>query len=230
MVGIYIVNINTAIDPSLINRMLPYLSIDRQNKVAKFRMFDDVHRSVIAELLIRSLIIDQLDIANRDIKFGENTYHKPYLQSHTNFEFNLTHSGEWVACAIDHHSVGIDIEHMVNSNLDIAKRFFTPREYEDLIKSDVSEQRNYFYKLWTLKESYIKAVGKGLYIPLDSFSMDINDRNEVTMDKEENDIPYFFHTRQVNSDYMLSVCSMTNHCSIPTIIHEEELINSFLVS
>lgn len=210
--------------------MLPYLSIDRQNRIAKLRMFDDVHRSVIAELLIRSLIIDQLDIANHDIKFGENTYHKPSLQSHPTFEFNLSHSGEWVACAIDHHCVGIDIEQMLNSNLDIAKRFFTPREYDDLIRRDTAEQRTHFYKLWTLKESYIKAVGKGLHIPLNSFSMDINDRNEITMVKEENDTTYFFNTLQVNSDYMLSVCSTTNHYSKPTVIHEEELINSFLVS
>ncbi|OAB26550.1 hypothetical protein PMSD_25550 [Paenibacillus macquariensis subsp. defensor] len=230
MVGIYMVNINTAIDPSLIRQMIPYLSTDRQNKVARLRMFDDVHRSVIAELLIRSLIIDQLNIPNRNIKFGENTYHKPYLQSHSTFEFNLSHSGEWVACAIDHHCVGIDIEQMKSSNLDIAKRFFTPREYEDLMQKDGSEQRNYFYKLWTLKESYIKAVGKGLHIPLDSFSMDINDKNEITMDKEENDIPYFFNTSPVNSDYMLSVCSKTNHCSTPTVIQEDELIHSFLVS
>ncbi|MEC0090301.1 4'-phosphopantetheinyl transferase family protein [Paenibacillus macquariensis] len=229
MVGIYIVNINTAIDPSLINKMLPYLSLDRQNKVSKLRMFDDVHRSVIAELLIRSLIIDQLNIPNRNIRFGENTYHKPYLQSHANFEFNLSHSGEWVACAIDHHCVGIDIEQMLDINLEIAKRFFTPREYEDLIQRDTSVQQTHFYKLWTLKESYIKAVGKGLHIPLDSFSIDINDRNEITMEKED-DIPYFLHTRQVNSEYMLSVCSTTNHCSTLTVIHEEELINSFLLS
>ncbi|OAB47895.1 4'-phosphopantetheinyl transferase family protein [Paenibacillus antarcticus] len=230
MVGIYIVNINTAIDPSLINKMLPYLSIDRQNKVSKLRIFDDVHRSVIAELLIRSIIIDQLNIPNSDIRFGENTYHKPYLQSHSNFEFNLSHSGEWVACAIDHHVVGIDIEQMLDINLEIAKRFFTLREYEDLMQKDSSEQRNYFYKLWTLKESYIKAVGKGLHIPLNSFSMDINDRNEITIDKEQNDSPYFFNTSQVNSDYMLSVCSTANHCSTPTVLHEEELINSFLLS
>lgn len=210
--------------------MIPYLSIDRQNRIAKLRMVDDVHRSVIAELLIRSLIIDQLNIPSSNIRFGENTYHKPYVQSHSNFEFNLSHSGEWVACAIDHHAVGIDIEQMIDINMDIAKRFFTPREYENLIQRDPSEQRTYFYKLWTLKESYIKAVGKGLHIPLDSFSVDINERNEITMNKEENDIPYFFNTCQVDSDYILSVCSTTNQCSKPTIIQEEELIKLFLQS
>ena len=56
-------------------------------------------------------------------------------------------------------------------NMDIAKRYFHITEFNALLDCDPSVRLSRFFDLWTLKESYIKAVGKGLHLPLDSFAL-----------------------------------------------------------
>jgi 4'-phosphopantetheinyl transferase len=68
--------------------------------------------------------------------------------------------------------VGVDVESRTHdtSCVDIAERFFSPREVEDFRSLSGDEQRGRFYDLWTLKKAYIKARGMGLALPLDGFS------------------------------------------------------------
>ena len=66
--------------------------------------------------------------------------------------------------------IGVDIEKIQLIDLKVAQRFFSEKEYEDLIAKTSSERIAYFYDLWTLKESLTKTLGIGLTIPLNSFS------------------------------------------------------------
>lgn len=227
MLEIYILKINKKIDTSLINKVLHYLSFEKQKKIKKFRSYDDARRSITAELLVRSLVMEKLKITNDEIAFGENAYQKPYLKSTSKFEYNVSHSGEWVVCAIDCHPVGIDVEQIMPINFDIAKNYFTSEEYGNLIQCEASEKLTYFYKLWTLKESYIKAIGKGLSISLDSFSFHMDVGDQTIMVKEGIYPLYYLTTFPLEPDYVLSVCAARNYFSKPIIIREEELIASF---
>jgi 4'-phosphopantetheinyl transferase len=90
------------------------------------------------------------------------------------FAYNLSHSGEYVLCAIsdtDDHSlkIGCDVEIIKEAKLILAKRFFAKDEYEKLLTfSDDKELLNRrFYRFWVLKESLMKATGQGMKIPLD---------------------------------------------------------------
>ena len=87
--------------------------------------------------------------------------------------FNISHSHERVMCAIGDVPVGCDVQKIEDKSeraLKIAKRFFTKEEFEKLMSVEEKEERNaFFFLMWTLKESYIKCVGGGLGIPLDSF-------------------------------------------------------------
>ena len=87
--------------------------------------------------------------------------------------FNLSHSGCKVMCVLGPIPVGCDIEYIKKANAGIAKRFFSAKDNELLDEaSEYGEQkyRECFYRLWTLKESYIKCTGQGLKCSMDSFS------------------------------------------------------------
>lgn len=228
MVEVYLVKINAGIDSSLINKVMSCLSAEKRNRVGKFRKEDDARRSITSELLVRSLAMNKLNLNNSEIAFGENAYKKPFLKSASSFEFNVSHSGDWVVCAIDTEPVGIDVEQIKPIEFDIAKNFFTAEEYRSLTLSKPSEQLPYFYELWTLKESYIKAVGIGLSLPLDSFSFR---KDEVlrTITVEEGAYPlYYLQTIRLESNYVLSVCSVRNDAFTPIVVQEDALMKTFV--
>jgi len=94
-----------------------------------------------------------------------NSNQKPYLKN-SKFYFNLSHSGNYVAMAVSEAEVGIDIEQISPYSKEVVQRCFVPQESEwlDEQKNDAS-----FYKLWTAKESIMKAAGKGLEMAPESF-------------------------------------------------------------
>ncbi len=80
---------------------------------------------MIGELLVRTLTNKKLKIGNERIVWGKNHYGKPYLNGYPNYYFNISHSGEFVVCAISNNPVGIDIEQIKQIEYEeIAKSFF----------------------------------------------------------------------------------------------------------
>nr|WP_170950088.1 MULTISPECIES: 4'-phosphopantetheinyl transferase superfamily protein [Bacillus cereus group] len=166
----------------------------------------DVNRTLIGDLLIRSLICQKYKINNEEIRFKYNEYGKPFVENFSDFHFNLSHSGEWVVCTTANFNVGIDIEKVSEIEaLKLAKEFFSADEFYDISNMNSDEQINYFYDLWTLKESYIKTIGKGLYTQLNSFSIKKESRALILY----KNIPKNFYFKQYNIDpnYKLSACA-----------------------
>ena len=98
--------------------------------------------------------------------------HIPEEQFGSKVHINLSHSANLIACAISAAGrIGIDLEKVRPlQDLDgIATRFFSAPEYRLITLAEASEKLGLFYTIWTLKESFIKAVGKGLSMPLDNF-------------------------------------------------------------
>jgi len=89
--------------------------------------------------------------------------------------FNLSHANGLTSCAVVlDHEIGIDVEDSIRKiDINIADRFFSRQESEYLGQTREKDKKNVFFDFWTLKESYIKAKGKGLSIPLDKFSFTI---------------------------------------------------------
>lgn len=79
--------------------------------------------------------------------------------------FSLSHSGERCACAVYDRAIGVDIQKRAAADMRILERRFTPREREYVLNS--ADREAAFTRVWTMKESYVKAFGAG--IPLDSF-------------------------------------------------------------
>ena len=99
---------------------------------------------------------------------------KPYLINEPNVHFSLSHSAGWAVCALSDHPVGVDIERCEPGRRDVASRFFHKDEVRYLNSLLPSMRDDAFYKLWTLKESFVKSTGRGLDLPLRSFRIDIH--------------------------------------------------------
>jgi 4'-phosphopantetheinyl transferase len=110
-----------------------------------------------------------------DICFAENEFGKPFLERTSVervLEFNLSHAGGLVLVAVCRgRRIGIDIEEIRSSDdiSAIAESYFTPRECAFVLGQHRSARERTFLRCWTRKEAYLKGLGKGLSIPLNSF-------------------------------------------------------------
>jgi 4'-phosphopantetheinyl transferase len=117
------------------------------------------------------------------VRFTQNRYGRPELAPGVTDQpvrFNLSHTGGLAVCAVTlSHDIGVDVEQLERPvNLTIAERFFSKQEADVLSRAEASLKQPFFFRFWTLKESYAKATGRGLAIGLDRFSFDF-DRPEI---------------------------------------------------
>lgn len=126
----------------------------------------------------------------------------------TGINFNLSHSGDWLLIGVlqapahgKRYALGVDIERRRDStNIHtILKRYFAEPEITDLLALDASKQRDRFFDLWALKESYIKACGKGLAMVLASFSFDINAARHLQNSENTDSTSSTSSTSSINS-------------------------------
>jgi len=172
---------------------------DRQNLTSKLQ-------TVAGELLARYSVGQFLGKPDQEINlvFGEKG--KPHIGNLSNVHFNISHSGHYVVCAVSSTEIGIDVERVRKVNLRIAERFFSPSEIHDLMALPEESRMHYFITLWTIKESYLKAIGRGLTQHLNSFTIVKNgDSYLLTGNKEAEG--YGIETQQLDHDYMMAVCA-----------------------
>lgn len=87
--------------------------------------------------------------------------------------FNLSHSGDFAALAVARFELGVDIECIRPIEEEVAERFFAADEVMRLRSLPQAQQTEAFFACWTRKEAYVKALGDGLLLPLDSFSVSL---------------------------------------------------------
>src|SRR5690554_253809 len=127
--------------------LLNYLPDDKVLKIKKFRRYEDSLRALTAQILIRTIACSKLNKDKRLIKFAAGPNGKPYIDNEDNFHFNISHSGDWVVCAVSYRPVGIDVERIKEIDFAIAKRFFSKEEAKDLFsKEGEEEKKDYFFK------------------------------------------------------------------------------------
>lgn len=205
------VNIDSNLENDAFNSLLNYVSEDKKAQIHRFYRFEDSQRALIGNVLSRYALCKNLNIKNSDVAFGTNEYGKPFLLGADKIHFNISHSGNWVVCAISDYPVGIDVEIIKATDFEIAKRFFSKDEYTELKNQPNDEKQTYFFKLWTLKESYIKAVGKGLSIPLDSFTVSVENNSIINSDESLSDYSLYHSSLDSNSFYAICSKSIDSH-------------------
>jgi len=164
-------------DPCFLKQYRACLRPEEIRKADRYLKQSDRHLSLVSRALVRYLIAQVILQEPQSIRFSVNEHGKPFLVESPDIHFNLSHSHGAAVCAMCRSAaVGVDVEDMGRrSDLLIAKRFFSSSEAELVSKASGAEKRKLFFDIWTLKEAYIKAVGKGLTIPLSSFSFNANE-------------------------------------------------------
>lgn len=185
------------------------LDRDRQEAVLSLRNRKEKERSICAGLLLRYAFLEAgYDIKDwQQVQIEKEVYGKPYIKGYDDFQYSLSHSGEWIVCAVDMMPVGADIQEMKSWKMQLAKRFYHADEYDRLLaikENDSDRQTREFYSIWTAKESVVKWNGRGIgagisgYVTAQDYShvYDINESQIV-------------HIRLYNEleGYMTCVCS-----------------------
>ncbi len=159
----------------LIQSVYSTLSEDERERAARFRCSSLQAAFILSRAILRALLAQYCDRTPSDIVFAYGQQGKPFLADRAcSIRFNMSHSGGIAAYALNvGRKIGVDIEqHRSLPDMEqIAGRFFSPLEYGELMGVAVPEREVAFFNCWVRKEAYVKALGGGLSIPLDSFQV-----------------------------------------------------------
>ena len=187
----------TSIKEKDFDRLLLGVKKYRKDKIEKLALKQSKYLSLAVELLIKKAC-DDFGINYLEEEIIINEFGKPSFKNSKYF-FNTSHSGKYALCVISNVEVGCDIEEIKEYKEKIAKRVFTDKENNYIELSD--DKDDMFYRLWTLKESYMKCVGRGFNIVMSSFELDSKDNNIIV---KGNDNYQFFEQKFDN--YRISFC------------------------
>ncbi|CAJ0910208.1 1774_t:CDS:10 [Entrophospora sp. SA101] len=181
------------------DQLLSLIQTNEREKIKKIKVLENSKSSLIGRLLMILLFNRIYGIDYREVEFDRTEYNKPILinpKLNILCDFNISHHGDWVVLvAGENCRIGIDLMKIEQPNagynvkefITTFKDQFTENEFNLLVNN---QQRQYnkeeveihqlqrFYRFWCLKESYVKAVGIGLYLALNSFEFKLNENEE----------------------------------------------------
>ncbi|MEM7187546.1 MAG: 4'-phosphopantetheinyl transferase superfamily protein [Bacteroidota bacterium] len=140
-----------------------------QQRVLQFRRWQDTQATIYGRLLLKKGLLDYYDLRINWNQITTDKYGRPFFKG-IPLDFNITHSGNIVICAIsDTKRVGIDIEAINEIDIEDFHDQMTRNELKHIQSHDNPIQA--FYEYWTQKEAVLKANGGGLSVPLKSFEV-----------------------------------------------------------
>jgi len=213
------VRLDRKLNSKELKSLLRFISPEKKKVIGNYYREEDRLRSLVADLLIRMVVMQRCGFENHEIGFGQSANGKPILAGTEGFHFNASHAGDWVVCAFDIAEIGVDVERVKTANLSISRSFFTEEEHNDICNAPDSNDR--FFDYWTLKESFIKHSGKGLTQALNSFTI-LFSENPIRVALEgkllEN---VFLKQYSLDEAHKLSVCASSR--SLPETISYKSL-------
>ncbi|MBR5565590.1 MAG: 4'-phosphopantetheinyl transferase superfamily protein [Roseburia sp.] len=178
---------------------------ERAERIGKIKLEKSSIQSVAAGLLLEHALSEH-GMQGKNLTFLKNTDGKPFIAEYPEFHYNLSHSKEYVVLVVDECPVGIDIEELRMGYQKLATRFFSLEEVA-VLKEHWSD--DLFTKLWTRKESYLKATGFGMRMPIDGFSIleeQVRVNEKMPQSMIEAGVIYYLSSMPVGTDSWLSVC------------------------
>jgi len=194
LVSIFLYDSNAAVSKAVLDELAAPLSDDERERAARFGHAGARRDFVTGRFLLRHALTRHCPTClPKDWQFVIGPYGKPALADDSPaLQFNLSHTKGLLACAItEAGAVGIDVETLERkSDLEkLARRFFSPLESKALLALPVEQRRERFFRIWTLKEAYIKARGGGLGISLGSFSYTFKASDALQLQVHEGEEP-----------------------------------------
>ena len=220
---VYFADVSCLEDAELFRRLYRQTDAARRERIDRMHFEKDKYLSLGAGVLLRKALNDLGFDAVPDLAYG--AHGKPYFPDLPELHFNLSHSGTKVLCAVSDRSIGCDAEKIGSYNEKLVRRFFHPEECTLLLSApDASAQTELFYRLWTLKESFLKATGLGLSLPLDSFAVCLRE-NRISVLQTVCKDPCGFYLLDFDPGYEYACCIMQDSGENPP-----ETVNAVLSS
>ncbi len=155
------------------------LDSDEQMRASRFYFEQDRTQFIVRHGLLRKILASYLNIEPEKLQFSYTTNGKPYLVQKfgdKELQFNLAHSHELALYALTlDRRIGIDIEHIYNfaETDQLANRVLSRQEKAELRKCPPNEKLEILFRYWTCKEAYVKAIGEGLFLPLEDIHLSL---------------------------------------------------------
>lgn len=238
MIHTYYMDVTQFEDKTLFQEKLKFLSPCRRHKIAQLQQEKDKWRSLGAGLALdHALKIYGNGLRERDMEYVFGEWGKPSFQNYPEIHFSLSHSGNYAVCSIGESPVGNDIERIRPGRLKVADRFFTAPEREFLYgkdpvcaeggQGDKSENREEItqrmFRIWTMKESFLKVTGRGMTLPLQDFSVIVDGEAKVVDEGQRfDDVTYHMREYDEIPGYRMAVCC---RAGIDTADHPERILS-----
>ena len=221
---IYIADISVLKDSSVFEKLLRTVPEYRQKKAMSFKFAKGKMQSLGVGLLLRKACEDAgFAGADEHIAYGENE--KPYLAD-CDVQFNLSHSGERVMGVISPFEVGCDVEIIKGDRGRLAERFFLPEESAWIKHFESLEmQTEAFYRLWTLKECYMKVTGRGMSLMPDKFALHVDENENISLFHDGDRPEYTFREIDLHDGYRYAYCVKNNGKNAPQQVNVIDLSN-----
>jgi 4'-phosphopantetheinyl transferase len=163
------------VPPARLAELRALLTPDELAKADRIVVKVKCEQSAVSRGVARTLLARYLGTPAADLRFRYGDKGRPYLDgAGSGLVFNVSHSGDLGAIAVTREGeMGVDVERL-DPKVDligIGRRFFSPVEHADLRTQSGDALTHAFFRAWTRKESYLKAKGTGLALPLDGFDV-----------------------------------------------------------
>lgn len=183
-IHLYFIHPEQITDPALLDRYKSLLTDAELKQMSRYHYARHQHQYLLTRALIRTSLSAYYPVDPAEWIFGKNAYGKPEISHPDNtlpIRFNLSHTRGLIMCGIvSQFDIGVDVEdgqRSTRAGLDSLSSYFSEPEIKDIKQLPPEAQKRRFFDYWTLKESYIKARGMGLAIPLDKFSFLFEENN-----------------------------------------------------
>jgi 4'-phosphopantetheinyl transferase len=150
---------------------------------------------------------------------GKGVHGKPFVEIHTDIKINLSHCNGLVVCAVGKNTIGADCERIRNVRNGVVRRAFTESEALEIENSANADLT--FTRLWTLKESFVKAIGIGVSYPMKNAAFSISDNNTIYT----NITGAFFRQWVIQDKYIISLCAAAPECETSLIFVSEKTLD-----
>lgn len=223
-IHLWLVDERSIRDAALLAHYHTLLNDEERRRHQRFHFARDRHQYLVTRALTRSVLSLYAAVAPEDWQFGTLEHGRPYILNAAarDLQFNLSHSHGLIVLAICRSKesgagsamvLGVDTENIIERAppLEICPRYFSAQEVAELQSLPAHAQSARFFHYWTLKESYIKARGLGLSLPLDQFSFHFpaEDQVAIRFDARLTDAPehWRFWLYQYQATHFIALCA-----------------------
>lgn len=199
-----------------VKNRLRYMDSEESRRYDRYKFPQKQHEFLIGRIFLKKILAQYLDISPWDITLKYSTNGKPILSSETgsiNLQFNLSHSHSGFACAIAlKEPVGIDMEYIRPVEQDYINPYLTPEEIKYLSELSSSERLKSLFRIWTLKEAFLKAKDLPEEISSTDFFFSFED-SDIKIHTREIDFPdnWKFYSMIPTDNFSLSLAVRSDH-------------------